>query len=229
MSRGTPRGDVAESGVIPIGRPFLRCAQPRDVPAMAALINGYAARGLMLPKKRTELRRNVERYVVWMAPDGGLAGCGGLRVYGSGVAEIVSLAVAAPWRGRGLGAELVERLVADARDEGIARVFAMTLSAGFFSRSGFQPIPRAWLAEKEAADCMSCARRGSCREVAMQRRLAPPGVGDRRSAAGIPRASALGAPAVRTADGAGSRTPWPTPAVAGPMRMALPVVHRAGG
>lgn len=153
----------------PAPRP--RVARLSDVPAMAELIEGYASRGLMLPKSTADLSRHIREYRVVTDGDGRLLGCGGLRLFHQGLAEIVGLAVASDAHGRGIGASLVRSLVADAEELGVARVFAMALEVGFFDKLGFEPVPTAWLPEKVAADCRSCARRAGCREIAVQRVL----------------------------------------------------------
>lgn len=148
-----------------------RPARIADAPAMAELINGFAAQGLMLPKTVPDLARAFREYRVATDPDGRLVGCGGLRIYNEDLAEIVGLAVAEDAHGRRIGATLVEDLVEEARTLGIARVFAMTFQVDFFGRQGFTPIPIAFLPEKTAADCRTCARRVGCKEVAVMRVL----------------------------------------------------------
>ena len=152
----------------------LRRARLGDVPAMAHLINGYAARGLMLPKAPADLYRLFREYRVVTDAAGAVVACGGLRVYSPDLAEIVGLAVAEGMRGRGLGGDLVRRLVSDARGLGLARVFAMTLEEPFFHGLGFRTVPRAGLPEKEGADCRGCARRAGCPEIAVLRDLRAP-------------------------------------------------------
>lgn len=152
-------------------RTFLREARPDDVPSMAALINGYAAQGLMLPKSEEALTRALEDFQVVVDGSGAVVGCGGLRVYSAESAEIVGLAVRDGWQGEGIGGVLVERLVDEAEERGVRRVFAMTLSIPFFFRHDFRPLPRELLPEKEQADCTGCPRRDGCREHAVQRVL----------------------------------------------------------
>lgn len=159
---------------------WLRPAVPADVPAMAELINRYAAEGLMLPKTPEALFRSIRDFVVVVDMTGALCACGGLRIYSAESAEIVGLAVSPAWHGRGLGGLVVDRLVADARALDVGRVFAMTLSEGFFARHGFRGIPRGLLPEKERADCRSCPRQVGCREVAVQRILAGRDAADHR-------------------------------------------------
>jgi predicted GNAT family N-acyltransferase len=63
-------------------------------------------------------------------------GCGRLLPDG----HIGRMAVRAEWRGRGVGAALLERLVALAREQGFTRVAlnAQTRAAGFYARYGFE-------------------------------------------------------------------------------------------
>jgi amino-acid N-acetyltransferase len=153
--------------------PLLRRAGLPDVEAMSRMINRYASQGMMLPKSPAELSRHFREYTVLADGDGGVVACGGLRVYSTELAEIVGLAVDDDWQGRGLGRQVVEHLLEEARSLGIKRVFAMAFHTKFFAPLGFRTIPREWLPEKVASDCVGCARRIGCREVAMLKRLDP--------------------------------------------------------
>ncbi len=137
-----------------------------DVETMSRMINRYAAKGLMLPKSPAELSRNFREYVVLLGP-GGVVACGGLRVYSNELAEVVGLAVHEEWQGGGLGSRVVEHLIEEARALEIKRVFAMAFEPRFFHPIGFRTIPREWLPEKVASDCVGCARRMECKEVAV--------------------------------------------------------------
>lgn len=152
--------------------PRLRIARPPDVGPIVELIHRYASLGQMLPKTPRQVLRALPRFVV-MESAGRVVACGGLRVYPSGPAEVVSLAVDEAWQGRGLGAEIVDHLLRRAEQMGLEAVFAMTLTEPFFRRQGFHPVARASLPEKEAADCRSCARAATCREIAVVRWLSP--------------------------------------------------------
>jgi amino-acid N-acetyltransferase len=149
----------------------IRRARLADVEPMALMINAYAARGLMLPRTPAELYRLHRECVVVTDARGQVVACGGLRIYGPHLAEIVSLAVREDLHGRGIGAGVVDRLLEDARRLGIDGVFAMTLEEGFFHRKGFARVPRNQLPEKMSGDCRTCARREGCRELAVYRRL----------------------------------------------------------
>ena len=56
----------------------VRKASMQDIPNLLDLINGYAARGIMLPRTEFELSENMRDFMV--AYDGNrLAGCGALH------------------------------------------------------------------------------------------------------------------------------------------------------
>jgi len=71
-----------------------------------------------------------------------IVGSAGLEVYGE-AALLRSVAVAAPQRGRGLGARLVTAALARARHLGVREVALLTTSAApFFRRFGFRDVDR---------------------------------------------------------------------------------------
>jgi len=143
----------------------IRPARVEDVDAMRELIDGYAARDLMLTRSREFLLENLRDYVV--AEDGAFAGCCALAVLTSDLAEIRSLAVRAETSGRGVGKALVDACVERAKLLGLKRVFALTLVPEFFERCGFTLISLGRLPEKSAAECPVCPKRFACDEQAM--------------------------------------------------------------
>ncbi|HSM35883.1 MAG TPA: GNAT family N-acetyltransferase [Longimicrobiales bacterium] len=151
----------------------LRPAGFADVPAMADLINAYATHGLMLPKTPTQLYRGLREFVIASDGEGRLLGCGALRIYDAGLAEVCSLAVADAARGLGVGRTVVEALHEEAVSFGLPRTFALTLEPGFFHKLGYVTVDRAVLPQKIEADCVGCPRRHACNEIAVVRTLAP--------------------------------------------------------
>jgi predicted GNAT family N-acyltransferase len=71
-------------------------------------------------------------------PHGRAIGCGRLLPDG----HIGRMAVLAPWRGRGVGSALLERLVALATERGDAKAMlnAQTHAMPFYARYGFAPV-----------------------------------------------------------------------------------------
>lgn len=146
----------------------LRRARTRDVPALLALINGYAMRGLLLPRTGGALRERLDDFVV--AERGRrLVGCGALTELGPGLGEVRSLAVAEDAGGCGIGHALVERLVGEAGARGFREVLALTRRESFFARLGFVVTERERFADKLRVDCAACPKNLCCDEVAMVR------------------------------------------------------------
>jgi len=63
--------------------------------------------------------------------------------------------------------------VADARALGLPRVIALTREVEFFVRCGFVAQPRESMPRKVWTDCVKCARRHACDEVAVALDLVP--------------------------------------------------------
>lgn len=147
-------------------RLVIRPARVADVPAMGSLVNAYAAQGLMLPKTDAQLYNNVRDFVVADA-EGTIVGCGGLKVTWHDLAEIMALAVAPAFAGRGIGTQLVLPLIEEARTLGIPTVFSLTYQIGFFAKLGFEVVPKTILSQKVWQDCAFCPKQDCCDETAM--------------------------------------------------------------
>jgi N-acetylglutamate synthase-like GNAT family acetyltransferase/precorrin-6B methylase 2 len=110
---------------------------------------------------------HFERFLVARA-DGRVVGSVGIERYGSS-ALLRSLAVAPEHRGQGLGKDLTERAIQEARTEGVERIFLLTeTAAGFFSKFGFKRIARE---EADAAVQDSVEFRTACCRSAVCMRL----------------------------------------------------------
>ncbi|SEP91322.1 GNAT family N-acetyltransferase [Natrinema salaciae] len=72
------------------------------------------------------------------------AGFGRIRVHrnddGDDVCELTSIGVLEGWRGQGVGAHIVERLVEYAGDEGFETVYVLTGEGAYLAQFGFQRI-----------------------------------------------------------------------------------------
>jgi len=159
--------------VRPGGKPLLvRKAAMRDIQPILDLINGYAARGIMLPRTEFELSEAIRDFTV-VTSGGVLMGCGALHFYSPTVAEIRSLAVAERAKIRGVGRKLVEALVAEADQYDLAAVFAFTYVVEFFEKVGFHQVERGALPLKAWKDCVRCPKFQACDEIAVLRVLRP--------------------------------------------------------
>jgi amino-acid N-acetyltransferase len=146
----------------------LRRAFEGDVPALLALINGYAERGLLLVRTEASIRSRLGEFTV-AEVDGEVAGCVALTELGPGLAEVRSLAVRADVAGRGIGRALVEAVVAEAGRRGFHEVLALTRRTSFFAALGFQATRRERFLDKLMVDCQACPMNLCCDETAMVR------------------------------------------------------------
>lgn len=105
---------------------------------------------------------------------GEVIGCAAVTVFWSDLAEIKSLAVAAPHRGRGIGTKLVKTAVRGARRLGVQKLFALTYERKFFIRHGFAVVDRDLLPEKIWRECIYCPKADACDETAMMLTLSSP-------------------------------------------------------
>jgi N-acetylglutamate synthase-like GNAT family acetyltransferase len=143
-----------------------RRARISDAPAINALIAHYAEQGLLLARSEEEIRRNIGHFLV-QTNSRRVVGCLSLEQYGAELAEIRSVAVDPNIRGCGIGSNLIAFALGKARERAIARVFAVTHAPEFFERHGFVASSRKLLTEKIARDCCACAKRRSCKLVAV--------------------------------------------------------------
>jgi N-acetylglutamate synthase-like GNAT family acetyltransferase len=148
-----------------------RRAKISDALAIHGLIAHYAERGLLLSRSEDEIRRNIGHFLV-QSNSNRIVGCLSLEKYHADLAEIRSVAVDPEIRGCGVGAKLLSFALQEACKGNIARVFAVTHAPEFFERQGFI-ASRNLLTEKIERDCCTCAKRKSCKLVAVTATLLP--------------------------------------------------------
>ena len=174
MKRGATRvdslvqiGPAAQPAAPVVGAISIRPAGLGDMRQVEPLINRFAKNNLMLPKSPEQLSRHFREFVVAVDADNRVVGCGALRVYSEQLAEISSLAVDEATHGRGVGRQLVERLIEEARALGLKTVFALTLQELFFHRLGFRTVSKELFPLKVWADCRMCPKLHACDEIAV--------------------------------------------------------------
>ncbi|UCF32175.1 MAG: N-acetyltransferase [bacterium] len=144
----------------------MRKARITDVPVIHGLVNHYASQGEMLGRSRSELYEGIRDFFV-AEIQGRVVGCSALHVNWEDLAEVRSLAVAAECQGSGIGKALVKACVDEAKDLGIARVYALTYRPGFFEGLGFDKIAKESLPHKVWGDCLKCPQFPNCEEDAV--------------------------------------------------------------
>lgn len=144
----------------------VRRAVHDDAAGILALVNYHARRGQLLPRSLQAIVSSIDDWVIAEAA-GEVLGCVSLLRYTSGLVEVRSLAVGSNLQGLGIGARLMEALLALARERRIPKLFALTRVVGFFERFGFQVTERAFFPEKVWHDCQQCPLRNNCDETAV--------------------------------------------------------------
>ena len=153
----------------------IRQAYSEDIPELVEMINGFAARNLMLPRTPEAVMKTLPDWLVAVEreTDGGevLLGCGSLVALTSELAEVRSLAVHERGQGKGVGSLVVENLVALAKAREFSQVCALTLREEFFQRLGFEIVDRWSISPKVWQECIYCPKFHRCDEVAVLKHL----------------------------------------------------------
>lgn len=149
---------------------MIRQARLADVKPIHRLITEQAERGQILPRAMSEIYGQVRDFIVSVdETTGEIVGCGALHVVWEDLAEVRSLAVRTDMQGHGLGSELVEHLLDEAREMGVKQVFVLTYRPRLFERLGFSIMEKGDLPHKIWADCIRCAKFPECDEIALVR------------------------------------------------------------
>jgi len=160
---------VEARGQVPVD---VRKARMSDIAPMLELINGYAARGTMLPRTEFEMSESMRDFSVAQSA-GRMLGCGALHFYSPTTGEIRSLAVDESAKTQGVGRRLIETLIEEALEYSLDAVFAFTYVPDFFRKMGFVEVERGALPLKAWKDCLRCPKFQDCDEIAMMRVLRP--------------------------------------------------------
>ncbi len=146
---------------------IIRKAKLSDTEAIHKLVNHYAKKGLMLARSRSAIYEYIRNYSV-MEDEGEVIGIGALSILWVDLAEIRTLAVSEDYAGKGIGKQLVEHFLAEAKELGIEKVFTLTYQIEFFQKCGFHIISKENMPHKVWKDCLNCPKFPNCDEVLME-------------------------------------------------------------
>ncbi|WP_312148479.1 N-acetyltransferase [Paenibacillus odorifer] len=143
-----------------------RNAVVEDVEPLYLMIEEYAQRGIMLPRSRQALTRQIDQFVV-AEIEGRFVGCGSLFKLGNDLVEIRSIGLNDEGKGKGVGSMILAKLVEEARNQKIPKVMALTYAVDFFLRNGFEVVQKEIFPEKVWTDCVNCKKQHACDEIAV--------------------------------------------------------------
>jgi len=133
---------------------------------MHKLINYFADKGEMLPRPLSEIYENIRDYFVVKQGER-VIGCAALHVTWSDLAEIKSVAVAENSQEQGIGNQLIEACLQEAKELGIPTIFCLTYKPAFFERFGFSQVDKMELPQKVWTECYRCPKFPNCDEIAL--------------------------------------------------------------
>ena len=93
----------------------------------------------MLSKETVTLFEAVQEFTV-AEVDGEVVGCGALHVLWEDLAEVRTVAVIESMHGKGIGHQLLEQILNNAKNIGVKKVFCLTFETKFFGAHGFTEI-----------------------------------------------------------------------------------------
>ena len=146
----------------------VRVAVPEDVPEIHALLEPYAEEKIVLRRSQEDILHYINNFVI-AEIDGKICGCGAARDFGSNLYEVRSLVVDRSIQKKGIGRAIVTFFVNRFDERGIKdwRLFALTMTPGFFVSLGFKEVSKEMFPEKIWADCLKCAKYHCCDEIAV--------------------------------------------------------------
>ena len=98
-------------------------------------------------------------------------GCAALHIMWSDLAEVKSVAVVEDQQRIGVGSQLIDVCLREARELGINTVFCFTYKPEFFSHEGFGVVDKMTLPHKVWTECLRCPKFPNCDETAMTLKL----------------------------------------------------------
>jgi amino-acid N-acetyltransferase len=144
-----------------------RKAQLQDARSIYRLIDSFTCDGTLLRRSYAEICANIHTFTVVETASRQFIGCAALHVYGPHLAEVRSIVVHPETKGHGAGGMLVHALLDQAETSGIKCVCLFTRIPAFFEHFRFRIAEHQALRDKVLKDCIHCARRNACDEIAM--------------------------------------------------------------
>jgi amino-acid N-acetyltransferase len=146
----------------------------QDALSIYHLIDSFTCDGTLLRRSYLEISANIHTFTLVETSSRQFIGCAALHVYGPHLAEIRSIVVHPDCKGHGAGGLLVRALLDQAEASGIKCVCLFTRIPTFFEHFHFRIADHQAFRDKVQKDCMRCARRNACDEIAMAIGELPP-------------------------------------------------------
>ena len=117
----------------------IRSAKTGDVKKIRAIVDAYSDQRRLLSKETVTLFEAVQEFVVAELA-GEVIGCGALHVLWEDLAEVRTVAVIESMHGKGVGHQILDQVLKNAKEIGVKKVFCLTFETKFFGAHGFEEI-----------------------------------------------------------------------------------------
>jgi amino-acid N-acetyltransferase len=117
----------------------VRAAKTGDIKKIRKIVDAYTDERRLLFKATVTLFEAVQEFVV-AELDGEVVGCGALHVLWEDLAEVRTVAVIEEMHGKGIGNQIMIKILENAKDIGVKKVFCLTFETKFFGSHGFKEI-----------------------------------------------------------------------------------------
>jgi amino-acid N-acetyltransferase len=144
-----------------------RKATLKDIKDMQELTREEVLKGIILHRADDEVATNIRSYTLALKNEK-IVGLSALHIHASSLAEVRSIVVDKELRGKGIGKEIVKRLLEEGKNLGLKQIFTLTYQKEFFQKLSFKEIPKESLpTSKIWADCIKCKHFPICDEIAL--------------------------------------------------------------
>ena len=142
-----------------------------DVPAIVALINDYAARGVMLPKSPDVVALALDDFIVAADQTGRFLGVRRSVSTRRPLRKSARSLSSHAHMGRGLVESWCGAWSGSPRVVACIILVALTMTPRFFETLGYAVVEKSQYPEKIARDCAGCPQRFDCPEICVARWL----------------------------------------------------------
>ena len=118
---------------------MIRPAKTADIKSIRKIIDLYTLERRLLTKETVTLYEDAQEFFV-AEENGEVVGCGALHVLWEDLGEVRTVAVLENQRGKKLGHQILEAIIARAKELGLKRLFCLTFETKFFASHGFKEI-----------------------------------------------------------------------------------------
>lgn len=118
----------------------IRAARTPDVVGIHRMMQPLVDENILLGKELVVLYEAIQEFYVAETSDGEIVGCAALHVLWRDLGEVRTIATSDSVRGKGVGHRMLVKVMNEARDLGLERLFCLTFETEFFGRHGFEAV-----------------------------------------------------------------------------------------